>query len=221
MKIFFTLLLIFSFCRASAQLSYGKSSYDEVGEAGTMVLPTLKIENTGTSPVEVFVNRFFLNLPANWTQCFCFNNCHPPSLDSLRFTLVPGQTADIGVGFNSDTIPGIGYMRMTVEVVGGTQKDTLNFSGSTYLLAGVKENSLSSSFKTFPNPVSEKLFINSSLKERYSVSVNDLNGKTVKNVFDLTSGQTEISLSGLPNGVYFITLRYQSGATESKRIQKN
>jgi hypothetical protein len=220
-SIFTSLIYLFLFTAASAQdITYGKSTFDETGDPTAMVTPEVSFLNTGPDSIEVFVNRFYKSLPANWTSCFCFISCHSPSEDTLRFFLAPMEKATIGVGFNTDSIPGIGYAKITVEQIGGTQKDTLSFSGST-MFAGIKENSFSSSLKLFPNPTSDQLIIHSSLNEKYSVFVTNLNGQVVRRLPEFTTGKTEISLSGLADGMYFIDLLYASGKTETKRIIKN
>jgi hypothetical protein len=205
---------------SSAQnISYGKSTYDLTGDPTTMVTPELNFSNTGSSTIQVFVKRILVNLPPNWTSCFCFINCHPPAIDTLRFNLVPGQNASIGVGFNTDINPGIGYVRLTVEEVGGTQKDTLDFSGST-LLSGIKENFAPSMFKLFPNPTIETLTIFSDFKDEYSIIITNHKGQTVKHFSDLKEN-TELSLRDLSVGVYFVTVKYKSGKTDTKQIIKN
>jgi hypothetical protein len=219
--IFTSLIFLFLFTAASAQdITYSKSNFDETGDPTAMVTPEVSFLNTGPDSIEVFVNRFYKNLPANWTSCFCFISCHLPSEDTLRFFLAPMEKATIGVGFNTDSIPGIGYVKITVEQIGGNQKDTLSFSGST-MFAGIGENSFSSSLKLFPNPTSDRLIINSSLNENYSVSVTNVNGQIVRHLSEFKTGKTEISLNGLPNGMFFIHLLYTSGRTETKRIIKN
>jgi len=133
MKPFFTtLIFLFLFTSVSAQdLIYSKSEFDKTGDPLTMVNPDVSFLNIGSDTIEIRVIRSFKNLPPNWTSCFCFTECNPPSVDTLQFFMAPLDKFIIGVGFNTDSIPGIGFIKATFEQIGGTQKDTLNFSGNT------------------------------------------------------------------------------------------
>jgi hypothetical protein len=205
---------------SSAQdIVYSKSTFDQTGDCGTMVTPEVNFFNGGTDSIEVFVNRFHTNLPANWTSCFCFINCHPPTDDTLRFTLAPGENATIGVGFNTDANPGMGVVRISIEQIGGNQKDTLSFSGST-MLAGINEISNSAFLKFYPNPVSEKLVIKSTIDESYSIKLCDMKGRLITSYTGL-SGETELPVGDLSHGEYLLTITYTSGKTETQKIIKN
>lgn len=220
MRIFFTFLILISVTCKAQTLSYGKSTFDETGDFNSMIAPPLKIENISTTTVEVFVNRFYQNLPANWTNCFCYLTCHPPSLDTLRFFLVPGETADIGIGFSTNEIPGIGSVKLTVEVVGGTQKDTLVFSAST-MLNNIRKNTIENSFSVYPNPTTSKVIFNNNRSETYSLSLTDITGKEIQRTELLSTNQFIFDLKELPAGSYFIRAYYTSGRTETQKIIKN
>lgn len=222
MKGIFTIVLIIVSMSGMCQaLSYGKSTYDLTGQAGTMVTPQLEITNVSTGNIQVFVNRFYKNLPPNWTQCFCYLECQPPSLDSLKFNLAPGEIAYIGLGFNTDTIPGTGYSRLTVEAVGTSQKDTLNFSASTYLYVGMEENSLTNSFKLFPNPTVSEIIFSALSNEEHSLSVLDASGKEISSFHELRGKEYRLNFEKYAAGQYYIRVNYKSGKTETQKIIKN
>jgi hypothetical protein len=221
MRIFTCIVSAFLFFSASwlpaQDITYSKSVFDETGEPTTMVTPEVSFLNTGPDSIEVFVRRIYMNLPVNWTSCFCFISCHPPTDDTLRFFLAPMEKAYIGVGFNTDSIPGIGYVKITVEQIGGTQKDTLSFSGST-MMAGINESFSASSVKVFPNPASDKLIIQPLSQDKYDISVSGQQGEVVK--YENAEGRSELNLKGFPAGIYNVTINYKSGKTETKRIIK-
>jgi hypothetical protein len=74
-------------------------------------------------------------------------------------------------------------------------------------------------FKIYPNPVSEKIFVNSTDKINIkTIQVIDLLGK-VKISKDVNSYETEIDLNELPQGVYLIQLKSEN-KTITKRILK-
>jgi hypothetical protein len=224
MKQFYCLLFLSLFFIKSAlfaqDIKYGKATYDKTGDVGTMVTPDLTLSNTGSNTIEVFVKRFYKNLPANWTSCFCFISCHSPNEDTLRFFLAPGETATIAIGFNTDTIPGIGYVHLSVEQIGGIQKDTLQFSGST-LVSGIKENELKNSFTSFPNPVVESLTFSTNSNESYILSVSDMTGKLILETEIIHAKCSFIDMKNIPAGQYSLGATFQSGKKETQKIIKN
>jgi hypothetical protein len=217
-------LFVFLFGTVTAVFSqniiYSKSTFAKSGDPGTSVTPDVSFLNSDSDTIEVLVVRFYKNLPANWTSCFCFLSCHPPTEDTLHFFVAPSEKIIIGVGFNTDTIPGTGYVKITVEQIGGTQKDTLSFSGST-LQAGMSSYTKSETFKLYPNPVSDKLIINSEATEINTIKCFDMNGKLLKTFPVVKAKKHELSLGDLPCGEYLLQLSDPSGKTETKKIIKN
>lgn len=199
-------------------IHYAKQAYDKTGAAGTSVSPELDLVNTGDDTIEVFVNRIFQNLPENWNSCFCFDICHPPTLDTLRFRLAPGEETIIGVAFNTDTIPGIGYVHLTVEQVNGNQKDTLKFSGST-LVSGVHNNSGKNGIKCYPNPANSAITFDNSFGEDVSVELYDYAG-TLLYTERLSNNPYFLDISALPSGNYFLKAVLTSGDVYYQKIIK-
>lgn len=218
---FFTALFFFvitNICNAQ-DLSFGKSTFNLSGLPEQMVTPELKIQNTGAANVEVFVNRVYQNLPANWTSCYCYINCHPPTLDSLRFTLMPGETATIGIGFNTNTVEGIGFVKLTVEQIGGIQKDTLSFSGST-IVSAIKELVRPHIFSIFPNPTPDEITFISAVDETYSLNLFNGNGLLIASFAGLNEKKYLIRMEAFPAGTYILKAIYQSGKSNSQTIIK-
>lgn len=219
---FFTPLFFFAIttiCNAQ-DLSFGKSTFNLSGLPEQMVTPELKVQNTGTANVEVFVNRVHQNLPSNWTSCYCYINCHPPTLDSLRFTLMPGETATIGIGFNTNTVEGIGFVKLTVEQIGGLQKDTLSFSGST-IASAIKEVEQSHIFNIFPNPSANEVTFISAANETYSLNLYNTNGLLIASFANLNEQKHITHLESFQSGTYIVKAIYQSGKSYSQKIIKN
>ena len=94
------------------------------------------------------------------------------------------------------------------------------FAGFVYhfrnQLLETPENSVAT-FKLFPNPAEEKLFIDSGLTVS-SATITDLNGRIVL----LREGETikEINISALNSGMYFITLTSSQGNITKKFVKK-
>jgi hypothetical protein len=71
------------------------------------------------------------------------------------------------------------------------------------------------SVSIYPNPVKELLFIES--KENISsITIFDIHGKKVKTV----NAQSEINLSGLQSGVYFVSITSENGGIWTEKIVK-
>jgi len=201
-------------------ISLDKSTYNETGQTGLVLTPILKIENISTDTVQIFLNRIYKNLPAGWTSCFCYMECQSPTLDVLLFKIAPGETADIGVSFHTDSIEGIGYIHLSVEEVGGNFKDTLYFSGST-LTSGINTISQAKAFSYFPNPVKDQLTLASLSKDVNLVSLLTRDGKVLTKSTFRNDNKSHINFEGFPAGLYYIKIQYKSGKTELHPVVKN
>lgn len=79
----------------------------------------------------------------------------------------------------------------------------------------VNENSLST-FTIFPNPVQNKFILQSS-ETNFTISITDINGRTITSNKNLVSN--EIDVSALKTGMYFITVTSSEGKTSKKFIK--
>jgi hypothetical protein len=66
-------------------------------------------------------------------------------------------------------------------------------------------------------PTVAKGFTNVNLKENAKVQILNAEGRTVKSL-SLKSGQSQLNLSGLSAGVYWVTFKGDSGMTTHTRI---
>jgi hypothetical protein len=208
-------LVALSIITGKAQnLTYTNSVYNQTGQAGVMVTPQLEITNAGTVTVGVHVKRIVMALPPTWTSCFCYIECNPPELSQLTFSLVPGEKAYIGIGFNTDATPNTGTVSVTVEELNsGLPKDTLTFTAST-LVNSLLDNTLSSDIKVFPNPASEKIKFE---KNFHSIQITDESGKITRSL----TNTNEAPVSDLERGVYTLTFIDQNGNRFTKKFIKN
>lgn len=221
LKLILLISLILTQRNINAQnIIYGKCSFDETGDPETMVSPYVGFTNSDSDTIEVFMNRIYNNLPLNWASCYCFINCHLPTEDTIRFKLAPGEKADVFMGFNTDAIPGIGFVGITIEQVGGTQKDTIHFSAST-LAAGIKELNIARNLNCYPIPTSGKLFFDSKNGEEFEASLFNSKGELLENIrFDFLKEKT-IKLTSYPDGLFYIKAVYKSGKTETIKVIKS
>jgi len=145
-----------------------------------------------------------------------------PASYSVTFTILEGtspiQNAEINlVGYGSKTTNSNGNasfstvfqsdnLSYTVSATNYlTEEGTISVNGNTnetvYLTpTSIDENNLKISI--FPNPTVDILFVNSSINEGI-ISIIDLSGTEIISL-NITKNQTEIDLSGLAKGIYFI-----------------
>lgn len=79
---------------------------------------------------------------------------------------------------------------------------------NTYLPFKDQEQNLSSSFKVYPNPTNDLIYIEieaKALQEKCSFVLSDISGK-VHMRKEITTSRTNLSLTHLADGVYFLTL---------------
>lgn len=104
------------------------------------------------------------------------------------------------------------------EILTGTQFLT---SASYYngTLAGISNNDVLSNQKisVYPNPASNRLFINANEAKISNIMIRDLNGKEVLNTNSFIEG---IDISGLNSGIYFIQITNDDGTYSSQKMNK-
>lgn len=74
----------------------------------------------------------------------------------------------------------------------------------------------------YPNPSTDilNLVVNSDELGDLSASLFDINGKTVSQISGITAKETQVSMYGLPQGVYFLTVKNNSKALKTFKIIK-
>jgi hypothetical protein len=80
------------------------------------------------------------------------------------------------------------------------------------------DSPLANSFSVYPNPAKDMLNISNSIgAELLSVTVTDLNGRTVKQI---NSSVEQINISDLNAGVYFVNINSTEGSLTKKIVKK-
>jgi len=80
------------------------------------------------------------------------------------------------------------------------------------------DSPLANSFSVYPNPAKDMLNISNSIgAELLSVTVTDLNGRTVKQI---NSSVEQINISDLNAGVYFVNINSNEGSLTKKIVKK-
>ena len=214
MKILITTIFIFIFCRIAFSQSYAlnPTHLNVQGMPGDFMLSTLIVNNSSGAPITMHLKRIVKNLPPYWTSCFCFPDCIAPWIDTMTFVLPAGVTDSIEPNFGTDSVPGIGYITITLYQEGFPNHiDTITFSGST-LPAGII-SIVESGINIFPNPVSQ--ILNISCKNFSYAGLFSMDGRNVLRIQNST-----VDVSALHDGIYFLKIISGSKIFTSKIIKQ-
>jgi bacillolysin len=89
--------------------------------------------------------------------------------------------------------------------------DNLNFDN---LITGISDVKEVNKISLYPNPTSDRFFIDANTTDKLSVDLYDINGRHVLNII----GTTDIDVSNLDNGVYTLTIKNNSAITNKKLV---
>jgi hypothetical protein len=118
-----------------------------------------------------------------------------------------------------------GMARSLLYTVWGTyvseEKPVPGLGGGGGLRSSVTDNkkviNLANSVKLYPNPVTDKLHIEMQNNDATNLIISNIDGRQLM-VFDLVSGDKSIDMSGLPNGVYLVSIYNQKNLITTKKI---
>jgi len=85
---------------------------------------------------------------------------------------------------------------------------------------GVDYNTSGSVISLYPNPATDLLRVESE-EDLESISVISFSGATLMNISNRSSRYTEVSLEGIPSGVYLIRVNTSGGISHISRLVKN
>ncbi len=83
---------------------------------------------------------------------------------------------------------------------------------------GIKNINSNQKVSIYPNPVSNNLIINN-MTGVNTIKVSDILGETVKNI-TVSGSKTNINVSNLSKGIYFISLMNDKNVLETKKFVK-
>jgi len=138
-----------------------------------------------------------------------------------EFILAPGKTGEFKGDFVLNDKSGSGAGKVVCYLKSNPSiRDTVEFILNAWVTS-IKENIVHREFSLFPNPAKERLVVKYQGPSREPVSMDIYNvlGSKVKTI-NHTGFETEINISDLQNGIYFI--RYKEGSkTISKSFSKS
>ncbi len=145
----------------------------------------------------------FILQPQNYTQDT--TNCPPGPVGLALFELA--ENIDLNCDIFQDN--GIDYFQYE------TYPGFISYFRNVLILSA-PENNLTE-LTIFPNPVAERLGIESSEKDFESITITDVNGRIVISILDPDSN--EIDVSNLNTGIYFLKIASSEGNTTRKFIK--
>lgn len=98
---------------------------------------------------------------------------------------------------------------------GEVEDYTLNIQAAANL-----NDFFASNISIFPNPTADIFNLVSNTSTFENVKVTDLNGRTVKNINVNSLSSTEVNISDLTSGMYFVTVQTDNGSGSTKIIKK-
>ena len=93
--------------------------------------------------------------------------------------------------------------------------DNISINAVNSAVLGTDEIITKSSLKVYPNPISDIVNITSD-KKISAVSINDLSGKKL-----IETKETKLNIKSFSKGIYLLTVKYEDGIIENKKIIKN
>lgn len=149
----------------------------------------------------------------------CLFTIHPSQAQSLSQSVI-GNAGDYYEN------PGVGSLHWTVgeiAVENYTSSDILSQGfHQTYfdlLITSSWESSLSFEIKAYPNPTTHQLVLSTSAEEQLEAQLYNLLGQPVLNKVQFRE-QTQLNVSELPAGTYFLQLFHNEQLLKTFKIQK-
>lgn len=146
----------------------------------------------------------FILQPINYIQNT--NNCPPGPMRYVLWDLQENEILNCDLHTDSQ---GIDYLTYSASA-------HFNYSFRNELILTTPENNLSS-LKVFPNPTEEKLHFQPTINNLELVSITDINGRIVISIKNHIS--SEIDVSALKTGMYFLKIQSSEGNTTKKFIK--
>lgn len=189
----------------------------------------LVVNNVGMEPITVTAQVVEMTNTDGTLAQFCIGgpagNCFFPINEGSFYPGVNGGVVEPGANWgmfdyliNLDPTPLSEYKLRFVQLDGAGSEipDTSFFI--TYLYdPGMAISDVNSLAIAQVYPTVAKGFTNVDLKENATVQVLNVEGKAVKSL-KLNSGKSQLDLSGLSSGVYWIAFKGESGMTTTSKI---
>ena len=108
----------------------------------------------------------------------------------------------------------------SITVTKDTVLPALCFSGcyGCYSFAGIKENSNSQNINLYPNPTNSYATLQLYKNDNYTISINDVLGRTLRSYYNYTSNSLKIDKNDLAEGIYYVSAINSSGLKNTAKL---
>ncbi|MBK7817350.1 MAG: T9SS type A sorting domain-containing protein [Sphingobacteriaceae bacterium] len=224
MKKLLLFVLLSSFFKFNAQVyTYTATPTYTSDVPGSTLYYHIGFYNPTSSSITIQFERYTKYEPPYWYSCFCFIQCHPPSLDYVDIEVPPFSWGpQMSILFKNDSVnPGQATASIKINQVGfANNADTIHLTAATILSTGIKATTVTNNL-SFPNPTLGEFTFVASENKPYHLIINDINGKCIYQQKDIVYRKHQIQLEDKPQGTYFLQAIYNSGKIETKKIIKN
>ncbi len=187
-------------------------------------LEGLIVKNIGSSPKTLRMFRRELSLVSGTENYFCWESCYSPWADTSLGNVIlnPGATFNTmymdykPLGQTGESV--IRYVIQNLSDNNDTVSVTVHFNATP---TSVKENKAVSKLTSLmPNPATSNVTIYHSVNQNQAlVEVRNLLGQVKKSVpVSIGTKSTDIDVSDLAGGIYFVTLKSNDKILDTKRL---
>jgi len=192
------------------------------GPSGNFMLEAKSIFTNNSNETEFEWHILEVQMTSGWEYGMCdpFNCLTNLSVGNKgSFTMAKGATGEFKGDFVPNGIGGTGRAKVHIYAKNdATVDDTVEFVISGWA-TGLRENTANREFSFYPNPVKDRLNIKFNAREAVTIEIYNVLGTKVKS-FVHSGLESELNISDLQNGIYFI--RYRNGSqTISKPFTKS
>ncbi len=189
----------------------------EVGDVNPSISPTLTInasmEFSGEGACNTFTGSYYEDTGSGWytTQNYAATTNICQNQQQTDF-----ENGYFGFFYNKSVLLFSIQTQSNGEQLLHIENNIFSGMNFTNTPLGLTENILKT-FKIYPNPVEDRLFISSDIKNIEVISVFTINGQLL---FSQRNYDTSIDVSKLPYGMYFIEVFSSEGRSVQKFIKK-
>lgn len=124
---------------------------------------------------------------------------------------------------NLGEVDSVQFLMYSSDTTGGFMNTPAFFSIDNVTISdvyvGVKENQLTNNLTMFPNPVADKFHLRKTVSESLTATVYSIDGKELSS-YEIKAMETELDLSWLAPGAYFIEIT-SGNSSVTKKLIKN
>ncbi len=190
-----------------------------IGLSETLITSLDISNNTNIHQISLENNQFLENIN------FKNNNNNLFDQDEIHYEYVyySEYSSNLRPYFNATNNPSL--QTICVDDIAYATSTFVNIDATTVFVEdcslAIIENQINNTIKVYPNPVSNKLYLESK-NQLESISIYDVNGRYVKNIQLIGNKlNSEINTSTLSIGIYFVKIKTEVGVQTTKIIKTN